>query len=74
VKEIGSRASNRDKTRYYYMLLDKNGSLLSKSPMKQPLHIYHISPEGYVLAKSADDEVEVEKLLIYKLELKGANK
>lgn len=74
VKEIGSQASNKGRTTYFYMLLDKNGSLLSKSPMKQPLHVYYISPEGYVLAKSADDEVEVEKLLIYKLEMKGANK
>lgn len=74
VTEIGSKASNKVKTRYYYILLDKDGSFLHKAFMEKPLHIFQISPEGYVLAKSADDEDEVEKLLIYKLELKGSKK
>ena len=67
-EELGP--SLEGKLKYYLLIFDKDGEFRHKTCLEKPLLIYHISPEGYVLAKDATGDDEVEKLLIYKLELK----
>ena len=59
-----------DKREDFLLVFGKDGTFLHKAKMEKPLMIFHISSDGYVLAKDATGDEEIEKLLIYKLELK----
>lgn len=67
VEQFGAEANNEIQS--FILVLDKNGNFIYKQKIPKFLHIYYISPDGYVLAKD-DTEEDVQKLLIYKLELK----
>ena len=51
------------------MVFDSDGNFVKKVPMMKGLQILHISKDGYVLAKDVNEDDEVLKLLIYKLEI-----
>lgn len=68
IKELGHSLDGKGE--YFLLVFDKGGKFLHKRKMEKPLTIYHISSDGYVLAKDATGEEDIEKLLIYKLELK----
>lgn len=53
----------------FILVLDKDANFIYKEQIPKALYIYYVSPDGYVLARGPLDE-DVQKLLIYKLELK----
>lgn len=57
------------KMEYFCLFFDKAGNFIYKEKLDESIHVLHVSPDGYILAKLSNPEDDVEKLLIYKLNI-----